>query len=481
MNDARRTDLQTVAHAGTVAGPDPVYQVAQALTAIRFSTLPAATVANARRLVLDSLAVALAGQGLPDVQALPKLAVRWGGSPESAVIGTDLRVPAPVAALVNGTMIQALDFDDTHDPSGAHVASSVLAAALAVADMQGRSGADIITALVAGVELTGRLGLACTDKIGWTSTALYGAFGAAAAAAHLLGLDDKQTRHALGIVISQAAGTTQTAIDSPLSKHMQSGFAAKAGVLSALLAAEGVTGVEHVFQGQFGFFALYKAGRYRIEPLVTEWGRHFEIDALSYKPFPSCRGTHGPIEAALALFAEEGVRAENVAGVDVSIPRMAWNLTGKPFTPGESSVVAAQFSTAYTVATALREGAVSLRHFRPDAIGDPSVGRLAGRVRVSIGESDDFFTPARIDLRTANGRTLSRTITRLKGCPEFPMTDAEMLAKVEDCLAFAPSHAAAISATELWRRVDGLATMDGTGGLVRALTQESSVATAASQ
>src|SRR5690606_10891776 len=149
----------------------------------------------------------------------------------------------PHAALVNGTAIQALDFDDTHDPSAAHTASTVLAAALAVGEARGSSGMDLILALVAGVEVAARVGLASHANIGFTSTAVYGVFGATVAAARLLGLDARTTRHALGIAISQAAGTSQTAIDRPLSKHIQSGFAAQAGVTAALLAQRGVTGV----------------------------------------------------------------------------------------------------------------------------------------------------------------------------------------------------------------------------------------------
>lgn len=438
------------------------------MAAIRFETLPAATVASARRLILDSLAVALAGRDCRDAAVLAELAAEWGGRPESTLLGSERCVPAPVAALVNGTMIQALDFDDTHDPSGTHTASSVLAAALAVAEMRARSGRDLLAAVVAGVDLAGRLGLACTDKIGWTSTAIYGAFGAAAAAAHALGLGPDATRHALGIVISQTAGTTQTAVDSPLSKHMQSGFAAKAGVLSALLAERGVTGVTHVFEGQFGFFRLYKADRYRLEPLLADWGRRFEVDALSLKPFPSCRATHGPIEAALALAAGEALRAEDVAQVRVVVPRVAWDLAGKPFAEGDNPMIAAQFSIAYTVATALVHRAVALRHFRLDAIRDPLVRALTERVSVEAEDGNDFV-PVRVEVRTVTGRTWRHTVSVLKGGPDSPMTDEELLTKIEDCLAFAPRGATALGAAELWRRVERLPELPDAGELVRAL------------
>ena len=447
---------------------DPVYAVADALSAIRFETLPVSTVRSARRLVLDSVAVALAGYGCRDVQVLAGLATGWGGRPESTILGSAQRVPAPVAALVNGTMIQALDFDDTHDPSGAHTASTVLAAALAVAETRHCSGRDLIAAVTAGVELAGRIGLACTDKIGWTSTAVYGAFGAAAAAAHVLALSAEQMRHALGIVISQAAGTTQTAVDSPLSKHMQSGFAAKAGVLSALLAEQGVTGVDNVFEGKFGFFPLYKGTRYELGPLLTGWGRHYEVDALSLKPYPSCRATHAAIEATLAITGGQSFGAADVSHVRVAVPSVAYNLTGKPFVEGSNPMISAQFSLQYTVATALHHGSVALPHFTLDAIRDPVVRRLMERITVEVEDGQEFV-PARVEVHTISGRSLDRTVSALKGGPDRPLTDDELFAKIEDCLTFAPPGTTVLDAKALQRRVEDLDTLTDVADLAASL------------
>src|SRR5690606_13568855 len=239
--------------------------------------------------------------------------------------------------------IQALDFDDTHDASAAHTASTVLAAALAVAEARRASGRELLAAVAAGVEVAGRLGLASASNIGWTSTAVYGAFGAAAAAARVLGLDARRMQHALGIVISQAAGTSQTVIDRPLSKHMQSGFAAQAGVLSALLAAQGVTGIAQVFAGRYGFFNLSNEGRWRPQPLLAPWAAPFQIETLSLKPYPSCRGTHAPSQAALAL-AGDGIDAAGVARVRVRVPQFSVDLAGAPFAEGDEPMIAAQFS-----------------------------------------------------------------------------------------------------------------------------------------
>jgi 2-methylcitrate dehydratase PrpD len=448
---------------------DPAFTLADAVAATRYEALPPATVVGTKRLILDALAVALAGADSRECRVLAELGDEWGGCEEASILGSSRRLPAPVAALVNGTMIQALDFDDTHDPSGTHVASSVLAAALAAAERGRRSGPALLTAVVAGTEVACRLGLACHDKIGFTSTAVYGAFGAAAAAASALGLGPAPTRHALGIVLSQVAGTTQTAIEAPLSKHMQSGFAARAGLLSALLAARGVTGVENVFEGQYGFLNLYKQGRYDRGPLLAAWGERYEIDRLSLKPFPCCRATHAPIEAALAVAREGALRPQDIAGIRVVVPRVAFQLAGRPAAGGNNPIVAAQFSIHYTVACALLHGQVSLPHFTLDAVRDPRLRALMERITVTADDGDGFV-PAHLELRTADGVTRSRTVTTLKGDAERPLSPAELLDKVADCLARreAPEPPAARAAA-LAALVEGLDAMDCVDHLVRGL------------
>ncbi|MEI6723275.1 MAG: MmgE/PrpD family protein [Betaproteobacteria bacterium] len=448
---------------------DPAYALAEGIAAIRYDHLPEATRASALRLVLDSLAVAIAGRAGEDVAALGALAEEWGGSPQAALIASPLRVPAPVAALVNGTMIQALDFDDTHDKTAAHIASTVLAAALASCELRKRSGTDLIAALVAGVEMSVRVGLACKDTIGWTSTAIYGAFGATAAAAHALGLDATRTRHAFGIVLSQTAGSTQTAVDWPLSKHMQSGFSARAGVLSALLAERGVTGIENVFEGKFGFFRLYKADRYDRAPLFATWGTRFHIEDLSLKPYPSCRATHAPIEAALAL-VKQGVDAREAREIRVLVPPVAHQLAGKRFSEGEKPAISAQFSIEYTVATALVHGSLSLRHFRIEAIRDPIVRKLMERIQVEVWEGADF-APARVEVQARSGEWTGHTVSGLKGDSAEPLSEAELQSKIADCLAYAPVGSTSLDAAGLAHLVAGLPAMRDVTDLLAHISQ----------
>lgn len=441
---------------------DPVHEVAGAVAALDASALSEAARDAVRRLVLDSLAVGFAGAACEDGRIVGELVEEWGGRTQATVLGRPARVPSEAAALANGTMIQALDYDDTHDPSAAHTASTVLAAALAAGERCHANGRDVFAAVCAGVEVIARLGLASEENLGFTSTSVYGAFGAAAAAARVSRLDAKATRHALGIVLSQAGGTTQTALDKPLSKHMQSGFAAQAGVLSATLAQRGVTGVENVFLGRYGFLRLHKRDRFHIDALLSPWSEGLHIEALSYKPFPSCRATHAAVQAALALFAKEPVPAAQIDGVIVHVPPMSHELAGRVFEEGTHPLIAAQFSIPYAVACALTRGRLGLEDFTLEAIRDSTVRALAARVSVSVTPGEDF-TPARVEVYLASGRILSHTVGMLLGSPGSPMDADAMRRKVDDCLAFAPAGATALDGAALASAVDALEACDDVG------------------
>jgi len=417
---------------------DPVYFFAENVYQSDFDSLPRQAVSATKRIILDSLGVALAGRRSRECTILIEMAKDWKGKAESTIIGLNKKVPSVNAALVNGTMIQALDFDETHDQSGAHSASCVLPAALVLAEPKKASGRELINAVALGIDLACRLGVACEEKIGWTSTSVYGCFGAAAGASKILGLSKEKIRHSLGIVLSQASGTTQTAIDTPLSKHMQSGFASRAGVLSALLAERGTTGVQNVFEGKFGFFNLYKSGKYHPEPLLKDLGTRFEVDHLSLKPFPCCRATHGPIEAIGFLLEEGAIKIENVSSILVTVPKVAYDLAGHPFSPGESPVISAQFSIPFTVAAMLVFGRITLETFSPETIDDSRIHGLMKRIEVEerAQRETDGFVPATVSVTTENGKVYSKTVEVLKGHPDQPMSDDELLAKFKGCVKF---------------------------------------------
>lgn len=258
---------------------DPAWPLARHVCRTGYTDLPRSAVASARRDILDTLGCMLGGSGSPGIDALFAVVSRWGGLAESRILLRGIRLPAPQAALLNASMGHALDFDDTLDTGGSiHPGVSVLGAALAVCDSRpstsaqgGVTGRDILLAVALGLDISCRIALASTLDRGWHRTAAIGVFGAATAAGKLLGLTPQQMLAAFSIAYSHAAGNRQCILDGALTKRMQAGQAAGAGVFSAVLAQTGFTGARNIFNGRFGFFELYQPNGY--DPCLPRWSK----------------------------------------------------------------------------------------------------------------------------------------------------------------------------------------------------------------
>ncbi len=288
---------------------DPAFELAAHVTRTGFADLPAATVVATKRDILDTIGCILGGSGAPGIDALVAIADHWGGREESNVLLRGRRLPAPQAALLNASMGHALDFDDTHDGAGSiHPGISALAAGLAVADSLGAvDGKQFIRAVALGLDVSCRIALASTVDRGWHRTACIGVFGATVTAGLLLGLNVEQMRNALGIAYSHAAGNRQCILDGALTKRLQAGQAASAGVFSAVLARKDFTGAHNIFAGRYGFLELYQPNGADASLLLRTLGSEFQGDGLSFKPYPCGRPLHAGIDAALAARAQSGV------------------------------------------------------------------------------------------------------------------------------------------------------------------------------
>ena len=237
---------------------DAAWPLARHVCRTGYSDLPTSAVESARRDILDTFGCMLGGSGSPGIDELFAVIARWGGLEESRVLLRGARLPAPQAALLNASMGHALDFDDTLDTGGSiHPGVSVLGSVLAVCDsLGGVSGRDVLLAVALGLDVSCRIALACTLDRGWHRTAAIGVFGATAAAGKLIGLTPEQMLAAFGIAYSHAAVNRQCILDGALTKRLQAGQAANAGVFSAALAQTGFTGARNIFNGRFGFFEL---------------------------------------------------------------------------------------------------------------------------------------------------------------------------------------------------------------------------------
>ncbi|HEV2334360.1 MAG TPA: MmgE/PrpD family protein [Stellaceae bacterium] len=414
---------------------DPAWALAQHVCRTGYADLPASAVASARRDILDTFGCMLGGSGSPGIDELFSVISRWGGIEESGVLFRGIRLPAPQAALLNASMGHALDFDDTLDTGGSiHPGVSVLGAVLAVCDMiGGASGRDVLLAVALGLDVSCRIALASTLDRGWHRTAAIGVFGAAAAAGKLIGLKPTQMLAALGIAYSHAAGNRQCILDGALTKRMQAGQAASAGVFSAVLAQTGFTGARNIFNGRFGFFELYQPNGYDAAALLRDLGTAYRGEALSYKPYPCGRPLHAAIDAALAARTRLDIeRADDIATVTLEAdpPGHADQFDSGPAKRRPTQVVEAQFAQPFLVATALVHGRIGIAEV--DGLGDAAVLALSDRI-AGVAREGRTKGSLGITVQRTDGRLVRVEAEDPIGSPEKPLTQAQLAAKFRDC------------------------------------------------
>jgi len=408
---------------------------------LNFERLPGEVVDETKKFILDTIGVGLAGAKQPGCQEVVEVAKTWSSNPAgSTIIFYDHKVGPPDAAFANSVLMHALDFDDTLDSSAMHTHVSSLPAALALAEAQKKAtGKDLIAAVCLGVDITCRIASAITTPLSWIRTATCGSFGAAAAAAKILNLDEKAILAALGVVYSQTAGNAQCLVDGGLVKRMQPGFSARSAVLSAALASKGVTGAVNMFQGEYGFYNLYERGKVKPERVTEDLGNHFGVMDLSIKPYPCCRMTHAAIDAALELTGSHAIDPEGIKEIEVSASKMVSDMVGAPFQIRENPQVDAQFSIPYTVAVALRNGSVLLSDFIPETItGSKSTLELARKVNVVVDPalSDNDISSLQLSVAMVDGQTFTHSLDALKGSPSKPLSFDECAAKFKNCLEY---------------------------------------------
>jgi 2-methylcitrate dehydratase PrpD len=384
----------------------------------------AEAIGAARDGVLDFLASAVGG--LDDgayIKVLNALLPHAGAS-QASVIGQPERVDAQTAALLNGTLGHALDYDDVHAGVRGHPSTVILPALFTAAEENSATAKALLAAYVVGVEAMAKLGRAMGSRhyeMGFHNTATLGPVGAAAALGHLLRLEPDVLANALGIAATQAAGLRlQFATEV---KPLHAGLAARAGVLAMQLARAGLQGNAAFLDGKLGFPAVLGLGGAMPERVVAGWGDPWEIlnPGLAFKAYPCCGASHLPADAVLDLIARENIRAADVAGAIVTFPP-----------GGDAALVVTEprngldgrFSVEYVLAVALLDGRLGLAPFadrplRADiAALLPRIRRVVDHGVPSIGEAPEKRF-ARVDIHTRDGRHLSQTATQVRGAHDL--------------------------------------------------------------
>ncbi|MEX3815569.1 MmgE/PrpD family protein [Paraburkholderia sp. BR13439] len=431
--------------AQSAAGPDDIVALADYCLQTTYDNLPSAVIAITKNQILDTVGAALGGTNEPGAKEIREFTIDMAGKREAAIWGTSIQVPAQDAARVNAIMADALDYDDTYERSFMHPSVITIPAALAVTDMLGNvSGRDLITATALGVDLACRLANSAQPGVdafivGWHNTSLYGYFASTFVAGKLMGLTRDQLVSALGIAFHQASGNSQAHLDGALTKRMGAGFASYAGVMAARLSQQGVQGAQNILEGRRGFYYQFHGNKYSRDFLFEGLGSTFAATEVSFKPWPSCRGSHTAVDAALTMFAENKIEAPDVESITIYNGTGEYLLLDFPLGKKQNltSVVDAQFSNPWVVACALVDHKVGFEHFTTAAIRRPDL--LAMVKRINTVEDKSLARPGggpgatRLDVSLKDGRTFTKTVAFAKGEPKNPMSPIEFRQKFLDC------------------------------------------------
>jgi 2-methylcitrate dehydratase PrpD len=418
----------------------PTRDLADFVAGLTHETMPDEVRERAKALVLDLIGISIRARH--DAESTPAMvaAARHLGlaSGTCTVIGDATGYTPAGAAMLNGTLAHSLDFDDTHASGSLHPSAPIVPAAFAAAEMAGADGKSVLAAIVAGYEVQIRLSLALDPKAhydrGFHPTATCGAFGAAAAAGRLLGLDITGYLNAFGIVLSMSAGSMQFLVNGAWTKRSHVGHAAMCGLIAATLAREGYQGAAEAIEGKWGFLHAYSPAA-DAEKVVDALGRRWETLKIAVKPYPSCRYSHAPLDGLLALARTHGIKAEEVEEVTVGVPEPGWKIIGDPEPAKQSpkSVVDGQFSMAFCAAVALRTGNLVWDDYARH-LADPATLALCRKVKTRVDPKAQADFPAEmagsVQIRTPRGGF--DTYVRVpKGEPANFLSAAELRSKFD--------------------------------------------------
>ncbi|SDL96277.1 MmgE/PrpD family protein [Bacillus sp. OK048] len=442
---------------------DHLERIVKIANSLSFDEIPYNVLDASKKDILDTLGCILAGVNAEGTNELLQIISDWGGKKESTILYHGIKVPAPFATLVNSTMAHARDFDDTHDEAVLHAGVSIIPAALAAAERAGEcDGKLFLKAVTLGLDFLCRLGKATkigATEIGLVYTSTFAYFASALTAGLILKLNDEQLMNAIGITMSQVAGTVQAVSDAALTKRIQPAFGAQAGVTAAILAKQGITGARNVFNGKFSFPKVYLNDHFDYDLLIDSYGENFESENLSFKPYPCCRFTHPAIDAALQLREETNMNPEDIVEISVDVTTHA-NVVCEPVERRKKPqvVVDAQFSIPYTVAVALVKGKVFVEDFTETAIADQRILNIASRVitRYDNSLAGRGISPAIVTIVTKDRNVHRRRVDHPLGSIENSMSFEEIVDKFKKCSKLTPNEIPEKNINEVIRRIGEL-------------------------
>jgi 2-methylcitrate dehydratase PrpD len=413
-----------------------IEKIASNVLGTRFTNFDDETLMRTKYRIIDTLGCLIGGAtdaGNPELVGLFR---DTGGKEEATILIHGGKVPVGNAAFVNSVMARSFDFEpvspfvDGFSCPG-HISGTTVPTAVSLAELVDADGKELICALLVGDDTATRI-LAASGfgfSLGWDGVGTVNAFGTAAIAGRLLRLNQRQMRHAFGIVLNMLGTTFQLIWDGTTSFKLPQGLAARAGIFAAQLAKAGWTGPEDALFSKFGYYNMFTEGCQRPEYLSDKLGEAYYADG-TIKPYPCCRITHAAIEGALELVRKHGFLADDIKEVVLDLaPGGIDHKCGQPFVTGEFPHGNAIFSYQYTVAAAFLNRCLKPEHFTESAIRDPRIAEFIPRIKFNAMDDVDF-EKAYVNVTLNDGRKLTENVTKVKGNPQDnPMSPDEIITK----------------------------------------------------
>ncbi len=447
------------------------HRLASFIVEMDYAAFPRAAIDNCKANILDYLGVALAGIRTEAGRIIMEFARENGEGGAAGILGGRLRTSPSVAALVNGVLGHALDYDDVNWSLKGHPTVPLLPALLAIGEDRQASGKEIITSYILGYEVEAKIGLGVNPEHydrGWHSTATLGTFGALAGVSKLLRLDEHKVKMAFGIGASLTGGLVRNF--GTMTKLLQVGNAARNGVVAASLASKGFTADEAILEARGGFLEIFSPDKTQWEKVLDSLGNPFDIvdPGTVYKPYPCCAGGHPAIDAVLDLASRNRFAADDVEKVECGVHRRT---TEAMFYHRPRTGLEGKFSLPYCISAAILDGKVGLEQFSDSRVEDRNVQELLPRVTVFIHPElqaeesySHRFTEITIHLR--GGEVLRKRVYTPLGNPKNPLSVEMREKKFAECTKDILAHT---DRDRLLKIVNGLEEVENIGKLMQML------------
>lgn len=411
---------------------------------LRFEDVPDEVIARAKLHILDTLGTALAAaacdfaeSSLAGVRALSA----GEGEGRHPVIGMKARLPLRDAVLINGILAHGLDYDDTHPGGVIHASTSAVPAVLGAGARADADGRAALLAYLIAIEADARLGVAAKGGFhlkGFHPTGMLGVFGCALAAGRLDGLDAAALARAQGIALSFASGSFEFLEEGAWTKRAHPGWAGVGGITAASLAGAGFEAPSRPYEGRFGIYHSYldADAEVDLDACTAGLGEVWEMLDVALKPYPICHFNHAFADAALALMADHGLRADDVMRATGLIAQGSVDIVCEPLALKHQPAndYDARFSMPYTVAATLVRGHFTLAELEADALADPAIGALCRKIGYAPDPESGFpeVFSGELVVETRDGRTLRHREQVNRGARGRALGEAEVMAKFFD-------------------------------------------------